>query len=740
MINKPVNVFPFNTCVNKNSEWSVSCEIPNDTIDQAYVSIRNLESSEDIYGEYIEFETPTNKIKKNITNDIPSGEYSWSTFYLKTPSENNSKVEYEVVDNNEDVVTLSSVNYTVEYNTQPVVSSYVTTFDKSEANKYLGISNKEYSEYKYLEGLPILISSGSGGSGLNGIVNFFTGKNIEDYYIRVELKDGSLIAIFKVMYIRGYNIVVNSFDDVIIEEKIGTSSFGSTNPESIYATSSWVWKICKNTKTDSNISTINSYISSTNSNQLYKVDTISEDYYLKITTIPKLSSYNLGGVGNKIFVYPKNTVESNSSPDYYFRVKSTPEITEIETYNQFTQNIISSEDDIETYEYTLFDIEAYFGVKYKSNVKFNYGYFYISAYNENTFGWEIIERSEMILSSNSADIDNQYKYSGFIDGKKYKIYATYVDIDGDEWTTEEFEFAVNLNLINKTDVFSTYFNKNKTTIDISTDWFINKYKNFSVEFYKCKITDNKTSHKLVYAGGGLCKTGGEHVGDYYIDGQIIAFNKFVDYNLENNSYYNYYAKVNYQGLNFGLNGEEDIIGNEDVQNTNDGIKKTDFYLIGSNIYTNFEGTSVLSLQKVDDTQLEIVQNFNLFYKFEESSSELTNEINREYINTFSKYPVELKGSQNNISSRCSGLLGNEVDGLYVEPKGIREDWINFINDNTIKFYRGSDGVTAIISIQSNSIKAQYFSNYGLVNEVNMSFKEIGSTNQYAIFTTERFGD
>lgn len=121
-------------------------------------------------------------------------------------------------------------------------------------------------------------------------------------------------------------------------------------------------------------------------------------------------------------------------------------------------------------------------------------------------------------------------------------------------------------------------------------------------------------------------------------------------------------------------------------------------------------------------------------------SELSNEMSREYMNSFGKYPKELKGQQNYISGQCSGLLGNEKDGIYVEPRGIKDSWNNFINDETTKLYRGLDGETMIISIETSRIKPLYYPNVGLVNEVHMTFKEIAPTSQYAIFTTEKIGD
>ena len=59
-----------------------------------------------------------------------------------------------------------------------------------------------------------------------------------------------------------------------------------------------------------------------------------------------------------------------------------------------------------------------------------------------------------------------------------------------------------------------------------------------------------------------------------------------------------------------------------------------------------------------------------------------------------------------------------------------------MNDDSVKLYKGIDGKTMIISIESNSIKPYNFPGVGIVNEINMSFKEIAPVSNYSIYITK----
>ena len=854
MINKPINPFPFNTCVDMSGNWSINCEIPNDTIDQAYVSVNKLDTGEQIYGEYKTFDTPSNTINLEMSDSLAEyndGEYSWNTFYYQVPDKDDNAIEYEVANADDNKIVLSANNAVVlsEVYTDAMRTN---TFSKTTANESYNITSTQYDDdYIKYEGFPVLVLAPNYTDQVfNSVIGKVGDVRQENYFLRfINSATGSIIASAKLLlYSREALTVDDTFRRSILSDtfyrRYMTNSGDRPLRESIFyddgdsdfSERNLTIQLCQIDGYDTNIQ-VGGYVF--NNDRLCRITSVENDNCIRITTMPSLNSvYGYRGVinreanvdslddlkthgiyllssydydvktnndnyyivttkdnvlfqykisktsyktsneriwhsryfdvatstwsgwsefetdltmeklftsnphvGSKIQFYPANALSINVSPYYYFRAKTNP-VVGIHTYNKFTEEVESINETSKIKSYKLSDFRASFGIKYSSNVKFNYGYFYLSVLNPNTYNWDVVERSPMMLSCDAQNPNSVYTYDGFANGQKYKIYGVYTDIDGDEWTTDELVFSVDIPIITThTDKFAVNFDHNKTTIDISLNKLLDIYKNMSVTFYKAKKSDIDYVPFLRYAGGGLCKTGGEngHGNSIIVEnGDIIAFDKWYDFNIQNDAYYDYYARVEYYGLNYTLDGE-DVSTNEEY-NTMDGSWNIDIFYVASNIHTEFEGTSILSLEKISETQLGVVQNFNIFYHFDENKPELTNEIIREYINTFSKYPKELKGYQNNISSRCSGLLGDDIDGLYVEPKGIRDKWINFVNDDTVKFYRGYDGQTMVISINSSTIKPRNYSNYGIVNEVNISFKEIASTDQYAVFGTERTGD
>ena len=402
-------------------------------------------------------------------------------------------------------------------------------------------------------------------------------------------------------------------------------------------------------------------------------------------------------IGDAIKIWNSEAAEFNTTPSYYFRFKRPPN-TNIIDHSPLTlvegNNILK-------------DIKCKFGINYDSQYC-GLNYFYLCLYilNPKTYNWELKERSPILYNT-----DDVFEFIGLTDKQKYKICGVCIDCDGDEWFTEEVEFST-ANTIISTYNTLTNFNKKTITIDIVLTDILNQYRSASLEFYKLLKSDMDEIPYLIYAGGGLAKSD-----------NIVFFNKWSDYNIKNDFYYDYFVRVNYTGK------ESEI---------DEGV---DLFLVGQDVLTEFTGTSILGLEKVSDKKLSITNNFNLFYSFQNNEmSELTNEVSREYIDSFGKYPRELKGHQSYMSGSCTGLLGRENDGLYEEPRAIRSAWNNFVNDDTVKLYRGCDGETMVISIESNKIKPYYFSSVGLVNEVSISFKEIASTSSYTIFTTEKTGD
>lgn len=468
-------------------------------------------------------------------------------------------------------------------------------------------------------------------------------------------------------------------------------------------------------------------------NQYYRIEKCEyseSEYSYILSTRPVISNFDVGDV---ISVWSHNSANFNITPTYYFRAKSQPTFS-------ISSDMLSSVDNSSV----LNDFKCEFKLNYLIQLyKPNYFYLYLLIYNEQTHEWELKERSPMMYELNATNgyIKTCHTFLGLVNGCSYRAYGVCVDIDGDEWTTEYLDFTVSIPFIPTPNTLAT-FNAENTSIDIQIGDILNIYKNASLEFYKCRKTETGEITRIDYAGGGICKTGGENGSvdnsTYVQNGTLVLFDKWSDYNIRNDSCYDYYIRVSYTGKNYDLYGNPidddcNIIGN-------DKSKGVEFLLVGSDIYTDFNGTSILGLSRISPTELCITKEFQLFYHFNNDLGELTSELNREYIDSFGKYPKELKGHKNYISGSCSGLLGFEQMGNYVEPKGIRDSWNNFINDESIKFYRGIDGETMIISIETSRVKPFIYPGVGIVNEVNMTFKEIASTEGYVISSTEKTGD
>lgn len=463
-------------------------------------------------------------------------------------------------------------------------------------------------------------------------------------------------------------------------------------------------------------------------NQYYRIEKCEyseSEYGYILSTRPVISN---SAVGDELSVWTHNSANFNITPTYYFRAKGSPTFS-------INSDMLSLVDDTKV----LNDFRCEFKLNYSIHShQPSYFYLYLLIYNEQTHNWELKERSPMMYERDSA-----YTFFGFADNCTYRAYGVCMDVDGDEWTTEYLDFTVSIPFVSIFNA-STIFNAENTSIDIQLGDVLNIYKNASLEFYKCRKTETGEITRMDYAGGGICKTGGENGSvdnaPYIQNGTLILFDKWSDYNIRNDSHYDYYIRVSYTGKNYDLYGNP--IDDTDDCNVidNDKSKGVDFLCIGSNIYTNFNGTSILGLSRVSPTELCITKHFQFFYHFDNNLGELTSELNREYIDSFSKYPKELKGHKNYISGSCSGLLGSEQIGSYVEPKGLRDSWNNFINDDSIKLYRGIDGETMIISIETSRVKPFIYAGVGIVNEVSMTFREIASTEGYVIFSTEKTGD
>lgn len=751
MINKPINSSPHNSCVAIPDGVTIKYDIPNSKkIDGRYISVNNLETGETTFESYEEFSEPKNSVEWVVSDELPetNSEFSWESFYWQTPTKPSKKwtvsndvkrdvfsVKANISDESNKVALMQGFNDPIQTSNNGYRYESPYCYILPSGN-YRGVdgtavfykNNKEdYYGYPYFWGTYNLREK---------IQKIGLGKCIIEAYVKNNDENEKMVARAKILGVEYLNNNYGLLNAVFIIDNPNfynqlnqleqISLWDSNTGELLYTT----------------IPKIDSFL-------LYSEDDLiknedihgllkhNEKYYFirdvsfngrsySLTTLPKIID---SSVGDTIEVWDFENANYNISPTYYFRTKQPPDLA------------IKYDSKIRDVDGGLYlgDTKCKFGLDYSSQQnEINYYYLYLYVFNPKTYDWVLKEKSGFLYST-----EETHEFVGFMDGQKYKICGVCVDNDGDEWVANDIIFTVDNSALSVYDI-PAKFNDEDTTIEIFLDNVLSVYKNASLEFYRVHKSDVSPYDVLEYAGGGLCKTGGENGlnGDttYIHDGNIVSYNKWCDYNIRNDSYYDYYVRVEYAGRNYDIeNNPVDATANCNIVGDEASLG-VDFILVRPNIHTSFKGTSILGLEKKSETLVGIVQSFNLFYRFENEMNELNNELSRDYINSFNKYPRELKGQQNYISGQYSGLLGYEEDGVYIEPKGIKDLWNEFINDETIKLYRGVDGETMIISIESSRVKPEYYPNIGLVNSVNLTFKEIESTRKYAIFKTEKIGD
>ncbi len=804
MLNKPINAYPHNCCVGASEDLHIKYEIPNAQIDKCSILINRLDSGNCVAQRNESFNSPTNKIDINIgkfstLQTIVDGQ----EISLNTGNYFDVKFDKGISLDPGDTLKVHIKHFdsgSGTYNLSTFISGDSLTFEnKTVGNKWLiandimptGIRIKKSEDYEYTSGSYVTVTllrqnnkeyswssfywKTPSGHGESRVITKIS-KNTCEFFVKAKGdyskqitydEDDSVITTYSDVYdekmflarheqgetgagqcrtgttLKDYfgfdgfwasrdmhhtitqdigldKCIIEVYDsDGTFVDSTRILAYEYDNPSSqyfyIYDNPSFFTSL-RSAFDHKKIGDYNwlvfGHILLYNIDNLEKQENINgiakhgDKYYLiknskfseygyAVTVCPSVDSTI--NIGDEIEVWSHEDADFNTTPTYYFRTK-TPPTANIMGVPALKNSVADGVDYIS-------DIKHKFKISYESdNSKLNYFYLYLYALNPYTNEWVLKERSPMLHST-----DDAYEFSGFIKGQKYKIYGVCTDNDGDEWNTAEVQFDVRYNFSNTKDLAT--FNKDSTTVDISFDGVLSStssYPDISLEVYKILKSNSGFVSGMDYVGGGLAKIN-----------NIICFNKLRDYNIRNDSYYDYYVRV--------------VVKRENMESVR-------FYLPSENVHTDFSGTSILGIEKISDAQLNISKSFNLFYHFDKDVGELTNELSREYINSFSRYPKELKGHQNYISGNCSGLLGSECNGIYEEPKGIRDSWKDFINDDTIKFYRGIDGETMIISIESSKITPSYFPGVGIVNEVYITFKELSPTNQYAVFSTEKTGD
>ena len=796
MINKPVNAFPYNVCVNANKPFNIGYELPHSTkIDGAYISIKNLQGDE-IWSDYKNLDG-VSSISSVVPMTIDTNgedELSWNSFYWSSLDEgsysvktadkptitsddgdsqiclmpNASTIEefksraknmyvehigsakgdsgyvYVIDGDNRNVVMPEmeflfehynewAVGVHFEWNDVQLSYSSFTTLDEAKEYK----KNSEYvmccvcapSEEILVwaqnnksainsEEFVLKLTDGKGDISFFGVIDNYLynddctyvydpggGNKIDDgidYMIFFLQKCTSYNNVKKVpLYFQYYKhangvpyLLGESLGDMAVIESIEICSvFSSPVSDGDYLMLNSQPKIILNSKINEGRCYINIEPSLTE-NELNSI-------------------YSLQNLG----FFKTSPNNANTTQNFYFRYKSAPTLSVV---NASEPDILSEgnyEEVIVEPVKQVNDVKCEFGISYESQHKLNYFYLYLMGYDVSINEWNLLSSSEMLNKATDTHI-----FDGLMDGNEYAVYCVCYDIDGDEWQSDEYRFVVS-NAGETSDKIDSDFNHESMVVEISIQKLIPIYKNLHIDFYKEEVNAAIKPQLLKYAGGGYCKTGGEND---TVNG-VAIFNVLRDYNVRNNTEYQYYAKISYDGRNYDDDGNKIL---------DDATSGTAWFKIPDTIITDFAGTSVMGLSERYDNVYEITNEFKILYQRESHEDTINYELSRDYADTVGKYSYEIRGSQNYKTGECTGLLGYCLNGDYIEPALLSDKWQRFVNGDGIKLYRGLNGETLIISIESTKIAKPTYANVRRVSAVTFTFREIADANNYVVYETE----
>ena len=708
MLNKPLNPEPYNIYVTKSPNEIMGCDMAgNKKIIGDYTRITDLNTSEVVWNKYSQYvEAPKTRIEYdgvfNNDNIVNGKEYYWNTFYWEQPNDSDLTSRCIIKsDTGDDTISVLPMN-----NVNPTLTIYGCTYQGEIADiphvllnddNGVQINNKKYYLAQYTTEIDISL------------------KDPQDYITNhvvyeKDLKSGGIMKIvglddeeFYISFI-SYDAVegAGGYDRIYIiisdpEYKIFNylDSLGYIGRDKLkfvfYAPSDGGYARGQLISlSEENESGFKDY---------YLIENVTydtEDELIELQIFPPL--VNTVSEETIVNIYPN--ANYNISPDYYFRCKAEPTIS--------IKSTSDIKEDTETTDLgnitknKLYDIESDFKVEFTpgencTDMNYYQLHYYIKSDNDD---YVLVEKSNKLFPN-----DVGYSYKGFVDSGSYKVVAICVDNDGDEWT-EELCFDVSYDIKNSKNIVNyVSFNDDDYSIKVNIENMISESfgkenDNVSVLPYSFKIYKQRSGYLFA---------------DYV--GECSSWSpKLADHNIQNDMNYTYFLKAT-------KNDESDSLGIEGIYN------------IGE-ITPVFVGSCIMGLKKTSNNTYQVAKVFHLNYHFNDCMHESTQELIRDYSGTFGKYQQEIKGSVNYLTGVAEGLLGYEVDGGYAEPNNIKNDWLEFINDDSLKLYKGMDGNTMLVSITTSKIKPRYYEEYGLVNEVNISYKQIGDTNNIAIYDLE----
>lgn len=153
------------------------------------------------------------------------------------------------------------------------------------------------------------------------------------------------------------------------------------------------------------------------------------------------------------------------------------------------------------------------------------------------------------------------------------------------------------------------------------------------------------------------------------------------------------------------------------------LEEFDCTLETNEISTDFRSSSILSLKNNGD-KYELNKYFASKATITSDDTQLQINMENNYLKGFDLFEKEQKGYVGNI-------VGQETIMLDLDTKC--DEWIDFVNSDTVKILKTYGGKTMVVGIASSSIQPYYFPAYGELNEVSFNYREIGDVRDFPVF-------
>lgn len=165
-------------------------------------------------------------------------------------------------------------------------------------------------------------------------------------------------------------------------------------------------------------------------------------------------------------------------------------------------------------------------------------------------------------------------------------------------------------------------------------------------------------------------------------------------------------------------------------------------IISDDTKTCWRNWVVLGLKKTSNDNIYSVDNNNVWlFDYNLQSSEISQSLNKNVYEGFTKFPKVSKGNRNYLTGNINCLIGKFINSKYYDSKDMIDRWTAFVNSGDKKILKDRKGNLYEIEITESSFKYEDVTSNQIVS---ISFKwiQIGdlSTIDYDVIAENETGD